>query len=288
MKARTLLLAQGLPVRVEVEQDAWLEHAELAEVREEPVAILRVRSGAVRPRGPEPAFALGTHWVELAWEEDRGHFEVRGGEGALDLYLAERVQVQAELSVQTGDVADTAFAISSTLRLLLSLLLASRGGFLVHCSSVMLDGQAVLFLGASGAGKTTTARRLGREGALRLADDTAVLWVHDEIRLEPCRFDRAARLEGRDASWPVRRAYVLRKGAERTCVGGAAPKVLSTWLGALFSPRLRPALAEALLDRIAALARSLPPRIFAAAPSGELLPALRNDLGVGIRPSGAP
>jgi serine kinase of HPr protein (carbohydrate metabolism regulator) len=61
------------------------------------------------------------------------------------------------------------------LKLLMSLLLPSRRAVLIHASGVVIQGEGVIFLGDSGAGKTTTARRLGREGAMRIADDLTIL-----------------------------------------------------------------------------------------------------------------
>jgi hypothetical protein len=44
------------------------------------------------------------------------------------------------------------------LRILHSLILAQRGGFLLHAASAICDGRAYLFSGVSGAGKTTMTR----------------------------------------------------------------------------------------------------------------------------------
>ena len=44
------------------------------------------------------------------------------------------------------------------MRILHSLILAERGGFLLHAASAICDGRAYLFSGVSGAGKTTMTR----------------------------------------------------------------------------------------------------------------------------------
>ena len=63
------------------------------------------------------------------------------------------------------------YALDSVLRILHSLVLTDRGGFLLHAASAICDGQAYLFSGVSGAGKTTLTR---------LAPDSVTL-LSDEI-----------------------------------------------------------------------------------------------------------
>ena len=50
------------------------------------------------------------------------------------------------------------YSLDSVLRILHSLILAERGGFLLHSASAICDGRAYLFSGVSGAGKTTMTR----------------------------------------------------------------------------------------------------------------------------------
>lgn len=50
------------------------------------------------------------------------------------------------------------YSLDSVLRILHSLILARRGGFLLHAASAICEGRAFLFSGVSGAGKTTMTR----------------------------------------------------------------------------------------------------------------------------------
>ncbi len=50
------------------------------------------------------------------------------------------------------------YSLDSVLRILHSLILAERGGFLLHAASAICDRHAYLFSGVSGAGKTTMTR----------------------------------------------------------------------------------------------------------------------------------
>ena len=68
-----------------------------------------------------------------------------------------------------------AAVIQNYLRILSSYLALLAGGLLLHCAAVVVDGAVHLFLGRSGAGKTTLARKALAEGFEVLSDDTAVL-----------------------------------------------------------------------------------------------------------------
>jgi len=66
------------------------------------------------------------------------------------------------------------YSLDSVLRILHSLILAERGGFLLHAASAISDGRACLFSGVSGAGKTTMTRLAPPEVTL-LTDEISYL-----------------------------------------------------------------------------------------------------------------
>ena len=75
------------------------------------------------------------------------------------LWRIERGDFQAEWDPNSGrgSVKQTAnpYSLDSVLRILHSLILSLRGGFLLHAASAICEGRAYLFAGVSGAGKTT-------------------------------------------------------------------------------------------------------------------------------------
>jgi hypothetical protein len=77
-------------------------------------------------------------------------------------WLLERGDFSARWDPRTGKglVRQNAnpYSLDSVLRILHSLILARRGGFLLHAASAICDGRAFLFSGVSGAGKTTMTR----------------------------------------------------------------------------------------------------------------------------------
>jgi hypothetical protein len=283
MLERTLRLALGMPVQIACEHEDWLAPLGLPDARgEPPLARVVVQAGEPHVAEPPAAAERGTYWAHVRWRNAaRAEFAVRGGSGALS-------SNDTDPTLVTLTVAPDApgFALESALRILLSVLLAERGGFLVHASAVVIDGRAVLFLGHSTAGKTTTARRLGREGALRVADDIGLVWLGPEPRFETCHFDRAARLPGRAGAWPIAAAYAVQKNALTSRCSAASSGPLQSWSEALFTPPVNPAGGDRFLDALVQLAHGVPLRTLEAAARGALLPELRRDLNA-IRPSKA-
>jgi hypothetical protein len=79
-----------------------------------------------------------------------------------DEWLLERGDFHARWDPRSGrgSVRQNAnpYSLDSVLRIVHSLILAERGGFLLHSASAICDGRAYLFAGVSGAGKTTMTR----------------------------------------------------------------------------------------------------------------------------------
>jgi hypothetical protein len=106
------------------------------------------------------------------------------------------------------------YAIDSVLRIVHSILLASRGGFLLHAASAIRGGHAFLFAGASGAGKTTISR-LAPSGATLLTDEISYV-RYDGGRFEACGTPFAGELArvGENLSAPVKTLFFLQQAPE--------------------------------------------------------------------------
>jgi hypothetical protein len=106
------------------------------------------------------------------------------------------------------------YALDSILRILHGLVLADRGGFLLHAASAVCDGQAYLFSGVSGAGKTTLSR---------LAPTNVTLLTDEISYVRPCRLGYMAHgtpfwgelaKPGENTSASVSTLFFLDKGPE--------------------------------------------------------------------------
>ena len=226
------------------------------------------------PAAPRKRFLLDEYYTRIAWQ-DATHAEVEtnGATASIEWTGSADDVLKAELRIFPEGAPES---LGLFLRLLASLLLPSRNAVIIHASGVVVDGEGLVFLGESGAGKTTTARRAGREGALRIADDLAILRIESEQRItvEGCCFDRGGRLPGRAGrAWPLRAAYDIRKGADRTEVGTTA-NPLAAWCAAIVSSTGPPGALVSILSLAFTLSRTLPPRAFHASATGPVLPAL--------------
>lgn len=106
------------------------------------------------------------------------------------------------------------YAIDSVLRIIHSLVLAGRGGFLLHAASAIRNGRAFLFMGVSGAGKTTISR-LAPADAKLLTDEISYV-IPDAGSYLACGTPFAGELArlGENVSAPLETVFLLEKGPE--------------------------------------------------------------------------
>jgi len=106
------------------------------------------------------------------------------------------------------------YAIDSVLRIVHTLILAPRGGFLVHAASSIRNGCAFLFAGISGSGKTTISR-LAPADAKLLTDEISYV-RRDADQYWACGTPFAGELArvGENLSAPVKILFLLQQGPE--------------------------------------------------------------------------
>ena len=133
-----------------------------------------------------------------------------------------------------GRVRQTAHAyvLDAVLRIVHGLLLADRGGFLLHSSSAVRHERAFLFSGISGVGKTTISRLVPVD-ALLLADEVSYV-RHDGIAYRaygtPFAGELAKAKMGKDLSAPLRAAYLLAHGIDNRIVPMSAPEAVAAMM----------------------------------------------------------
>ncbi|HEV7427002.1 MAG TPA: hypothetical protein VGQ46_11595 [Thermoanaerobaculia bacterium] len=94
------------------------------------------------------------------WAPGAGAFRVRGG---------------TEIVLDPPAGADERALRLAIVGPLLGVILAQRGRFVLHASTVVIDGRAVAFAGPSGRGKSTLVAALTRAGHPLIADDMTVI-----------------------------------------------------------------------------------------------------------------
>jgi len=133
-------------------------------------------------------------------------------------WLMERGDFRAEWDPSTfcGRVQQTTnpYSLDSVLRIVHTLLLARRGGFLVHASSAIRNGRAFLFSGVSGAGKTTIARLAPPDAALLTDEISYVTRQGDRYFATGTPFFGELARVGENLRAPIESVYLLAKGPE--------------------------------------------------------------------------
>jgi hypothetical protein len=133
-------------------------------------------------------------------------------------WLIERGDFRAEWNPSTarGRIQQTInpYSLDSVLRIVHTLLLARKGGFLVHASSAIRNGRAFLFSGVSGAGKTTIARLAPPDAALLTDEISYVTRQNDRYFAVGTPFFGELARVGENLRAPIACVYLLAKGPE--------------------------------------------------------------------------
>ena len=106
------------------------------------------------------------------------------------------------------------YSIDAVLRIVHTLVLARRGGFLMHSASAVRNGKAFLFAGVSGAGKTTISR-LAPPDATLLTDEISYVRKQDGGYFAyGTPFTGELAKLGENVSAPIAALYLLAQGSE--------------------------------------------------------------------------
>lgn len=82
--------------------------------------------------------------------------------------------------------------------------------YLIHCAAIIIDGKAHIFLGPSGAGKTTTALKARKAGYEILSDDTCILsWKGDRVTAFAAPYKSKSGIIGVNGEYEVASFYIL-------------------------------------------------------------------------------
>jgi hypothetical protein len=117
---------------------------------------------------------------------------------------------------KVGRIWQTAnlYSIDSALRIFHSVVLAAKGGFLLHSASAIRDGKAFLFAGPSGAGKTTISR-LAPANVMLLTDEVSYIRKQgNQYVAFGTPFAGELAKFGENVFAPISALYLLAKGLE--------------------------------------------------------------------------
>lgn len=199
----SIVIAVGrVPIRISSKHQEFLNilcdrYAPFVSVSE--VSAIEFNVEIVQPLTDDPDADVEVGYSGKRWKIVRGDF-----------------RAEWEPTTQRGWIRQAAspYAIDSVLRIVHSLVLAQQGGFLLHSASAIRNGKAFLFMGVSGAGKTTISSLAPADVAL-LTDEISYVRPQNEryIAFGTPFAGELARV-GENISAPISSAYLLYKGPE--------------------------------------------------------------------------
>jgi hypothetical protein len=198
--------------------------------------------------------------LETLWhlDEERWLLRYDGRSMNAPSWQVEACERGRRLKLQWSDPAQVDDIASFLPGPALALALCMRGAFLLHAGAVEIGGRAVLIMGASGAGKSTTLAALLHRGYPVVSDDVAVVTDDPEapaVHAGPRRlrlYEASAKAAGWDEPLPrLFRHPALDDKKYLSLDDGAAPRE-KTPIGAIFL--LRPREVTASRVRVTRLA----------------------------------
>src|SRR6266852_1704303 len=148
--------------------------------------------------------ASGDEDVRVTWDSGR--------------WLMRRGDFRAEWNPSTarGRIEQTVnpYSLDCVLRIVHTLLLARKGGFLLHASSAIRNGRAFLFSGVSGAGETTMARLAPADAAMLTDEISYVIPREGAYFAVAAPFYGELARAGENLHAPIEALYLLAKGPE--------------------------------------------------------------------------
>ena len=149
-------------------------------------------------------------------------------------------------------------SIDSVLRVLHSILLAPKGGCLLHAASAVRNGRAFAFTGVSGAGKTTLAR-LAPPDVILLTDEISYIRSVDEIyRAFGTPFAGDLGIAGENISAPLEALYLLAKGPENKIEPLSRKQAVNVLMRNILFFAKDPKLVEVLFETACRIAACVP------------------------------
>jgi hypothetical protein len=154
--------------------------------------------------------------IELAPPRTRSGDEDVSVDWDAGRWVMQRGDFRAEWNPATarGRIQQTInpYSLDCVLRIVHTLLLAPKGGFLLHASSAIRNGRAFLFAGVSGAGKTTMARLAPADAALLTDEISYVIRDDRSYRAVGTPFYGELARPGENLEAPIEGLYLLAKG----------------------------------------------------------------------------
>lgn len=153
--------------------------------------------------------------------------------------------------------------------------LAPRGVCVVHAGAVEFNGQALIFCGRSGAGKTTLSRLCRDHGATLLNDDRQFLFIKNEKAYVAPTPWHGSEPEINNRAAPLRAILHLDQAPHNALTPICGALALARLLGNTVAPFYRADAMEDILSLLESLTRLIPSKSLAFAPTADAVALCR-------------
>ena len=180
------------------------------------------------------------------------------------LELMGRIELQAAMTAAlfTSAAGGDGFvrAFESELRILLAYRALALDGALLHAAAILHDGGVHLFLGASGAGKSTISRLSAEVGRRVLSDDMNFVRPSiDGYLVEKVPYTGTfAQDDEPSGAWPLRAVHRLAQAPGHAVAPLGTAAATAALMGSAVSVNQDPFRRDALLTALERLARTVP------------------------------
>lgn len=172
-------------------------------------------------------------------------------------------------------------AFENFFRILFSYRLLECGGAMIHSACVVDDGEAYLFVGTSGAGKSTISRLSLETGRSVLSDDLNALSVmKDGSVVEKLPFTGDLGPSTTElASYPLRAICRLQKGEKNEIQSISRAEAIASLVTCSPNVNVNPYRQDHLVANLQSLTRSVPTRVLTFSMDGDFWELLTNNSG---------
>ena len=227
-----------------------------------PDLVLDCEVAPLRPLSGPVTYSAGRAWDLRRHEDGAEEIVFRGGaEFGTDVW-----QLSLDSGFRHGTLVEAPVMPDRTVRAdgyplleyIVARLLARHDGALIHASTAIVDEGAYVFVGHSGAGKSTIASIAEAEGARIPTDDRTILTVRDGMPMAWGTPWHGSLIRKSPEGAPLRGLYLLQKAKEDRCEPLPGSRAVKELFVRLIQPRLHPREVQLTLEVLERIVERVP------------------------------
>jgi hypothetical protein len=227
-----------------------------------PDLVLDCEVAPLRPLSGSVTYSAGRSWDLHRHEDGAEEIVFRGGaEFGTDVW-----QLKLDSAFRRGTLVEAPVMPDRTVRAdgyplleyIVARLLARHDGALIHASTAIVDDGAYVFVGHSGAGKSTMASIAEAEGARIPTDDRTILTARDGLPMAWGTPWHGSLIRKSPEGAPLRGLYLLQQAKDDRREPLPRSRAVKELFVRLIQPRLHPAEVQQTLEVLERIVERVP------------------------------